>query len=88
MLEFLVIASAAYIIIMLLWTLSSRSGLEEKIKPQERSKIIIKIADEIRKKSKVFVKCMTLETGKTLAEGEAEVTATTDIFEKRTSRIK
>ena len=31
MLEFLVIASAAYIIIMLVWTLSSRSGLEEKI---------------------------------------------------------
>ena len=31
MLEFLVIASAAYIIFMLLWTLSSRSGLEEKI---------------------------------------------------------
>ena len=31
MLEFLIIASAAYIIIMLVWTLSSRSGLEEKI---------------------------------------------------------
>ena len=38
-----------------------------------RSKIIKKIADEIRKKSKIFANWMTLETGKTLAEGEAEV---------------
>ena len=54
---------------------SAEKGFEvwKKIKPWERSKIIRKIADEIRKKSKVFAKWMTLETGKTLAEGEAEV---------------
>ena len=31
MLEFLVIVSVAYIIFMLVWTLSNRTGLEEKI---------------------------------------------------------
>ena len=53
---------------------SAEKGFEvwKKIKPWERSKIIRKIADEIRKKSKIFAKWMTLETGKTLAEGEAE----------------
>ena len=53
---------------------SAEKGFEiwKKVKSWERSKIIRKIADEIRKKSKVFAKWMTLETGKTLAEGEAE----------------
>ena len=41
MLEFLVIASAAYIIIMLVWTLSSRSGLEEKIETVRKNHIQI-----------------------------------------------
>ncbi len=41
MLEFLVIASAAYIIIMLVWTLSSRSGLEEKIEIVRKNHIQI-----------------------------------------------
>jgi len=62
---------------------SAEKGFEvwKKIKPWERSKIIRKIADEIRKKSKVFAKWMTLETGKTLAEGEAEASAAADKFE-------
>ena len=41
MLEFLLIASAAYIIIMLVWTLSSRSGLEEKIEIVHKNHIQI-----------------------------------------------
>ena len=61
---------------------SAEKGFEvwKKIKPWERSKIIRKIADEIRKKSKVFARWMTLETGKTLAEGEAEASALLQIF--------
>ena len=59
---------------------SAEKGFEvwKKVKPWERSKIIRKIADEIRKKNEVFAKWMTLETGKTLAEGEAETAAAAD----------
>ena len=69
---------------------SAEKGFEvwKKIKPWERSKIIRKIADEIRKKSKVFAKWMTLETGKTLAEGEAETVAAADIFEWNAEETK
>jgi len=69
---------------------SAEKGFEvwKKIKPWERSKIIRKIADEIRKKSKVFAKWMTLETGKTLAEGEAEAGAAADIFEWNSEETK
>ena len=41
MLEFLVIASAAYIIFMLVWTLSSRSGLKKKIEIVRKNHIQI-----------------------------------------------
>ena len=41
MLEFLVIASVAYIIFMLLWTLSSKSWLEEKIEVVRKNHIQI-----------------------------------------------
>jgi len=69
---------------------SAEKGFEvwKKIKPWERSKIIRKIAEEIRKKSKVFAKWMTLETGKTLAEGEAEVNGAADIFEWNAEETK
>jgi len=69
---------------------SAEKGFQvwKKIKPWERSKIIRKIADEIRKKSKVFAKWMTLETGKTLAEGEAETAAAADIFEWNAEETK
>jgi len=69
---------------------SAEKGFEvwKKIKPWERSKIIRKIADEIRKKSKIFAKWMTLETGKTLAEGEAETSAAADIFEWNAEETK
>jgi len=69
---------------------SAEKGFEvwKNIKPWERSKIIRKIADEIRKKNKVFAKWMTLETGKTLVEGEAEAGATADIFEWNAEEAK
>jgi len=69
---------------------SAKKGFEvwKKIKPWERSKIIRKIADEIRKKSNVFARWMTLETGKTLAEGEAETIAAADIFEWNAEETK
>ena len=69
---------------------SAKKGFEvwKKVKPWERSKIIRKVADEIRKKSKVFSKWMTLETGKTLAEGEAETSAAADIFEWNAEETK
>ena len=69
---------------------SAEKGFQvwKKIKPWERSKIIRKIADEIRKKSKIFAKWMTLETGKTLAEGEAETSAAADIFEWNAEETK
>ena len=69
---------------------SAEKGFEvwKKIKPWERSKIIRKIADEIRNKSKVFAKWMTLETGKTLVEGEAEAAAAADIFEWNAEETK
>jgi succinate-semialdehyde dehydrogenase/glutarate-semialdehyde dehydrogenase len=60
----------------------------KKVKPWERSKIIRKIADEIRKKSKELAKWMTLETGKTLVEGEAEASASADIFEWNAEETK
>ena len=41
MLEYLVIASAAYIIFMLVWTLSSRSGFKEKIEIVRKNHIQI-----------------------------------------------
>ena len=43
---------------------------------------------EIRKKNKVFAKWRTLETGKTLAEGGAEVGAAADIFEWNAEETK
>ncbi len=42
----------------------------------------------MRKKSKVFAKWMTLETGKTFAEAEAEVSASADIFEWNAEETK
>ena len=51
MLEFLLIASVAYIIFMLLWTLSSRSWLEEKIEVvcKHHTQIVELINSEINK---------------------------------------
>ncbi len=69
---------------------SAQKGFDiwKKTPAWERSTIIRKIADLIRKKSKVFAKWMTLETGKTLAEAEAEVKGSADIFEWNSEETK
>ena len=49
--------------------------------PWERSKIIRKIADLIRKKNKDLAKWLTLEVGKPLTESLVEANGAADIFE-------
>ena len=60
----------------------------KKTQPWERSKIIRKIADLIRKKSDLLSKWLTLEVGKPLAEGIAEASAAADIFEWNAEETK
>ena len=60
----------------------------KKLSPWDRSSIIRKIADLIRKKNNELAKWMTLETGKPLAEGLAEVGAAADIFEWNAEETK
>ena len=70
---------------------SAEKGFEiwKKIKPWERSKIIKKIADEIRKKSKVFAKWMTLRNRKnTCRRGSRSKAAAADIFEWNAEETK
>ena len=54
----------------------------------DRSKIIRNIANLIRKKNDQLAKWMTLETGKPLAEGYAEVSGSADIFEWNSEETK
>ena len=54
----------------------------------DRSKIIRNIADQIRKKNDQLAKWMTLETGKPLVEGLAEVSGAADIFEWNAEETK
>ena len=56
--------------------------------PWDRASIIRKIANLIRKKDKELSKWMTLETGKPLSEGVAEVNASADIFEWNSEETK
>ncbi len=62
---------------------SAEKGLEiwKNTSPWERSKIIRKISDLIRKKSDVLSKWLTLEVGKPLTEGLSEAVGAADIFE-------
>jgi succinate-semialdehyde dehydrogenase / glutarate-semialdehyde dehydrogenase len=60
----------------------------KKFSPWERAVIIRKIADLIRKKNNELAKWMTLETGKPLAEGMAEVSGSADIFEWNAEETK
>jgi len=60
----------------------------KKFSPWDRAVIIRKIADLIRKKNNELAKWMTLETGKPLAEGLAEVSASADIFEWNAEETK
>ena len=60
----------------------------KKYSPWDRSKIIRSIADSIRKKNNELAKWMTLETGKPLSEGIAEVSGSADIFEWNSEETK
>jgi len=60
----------------------------KKFLPWDRASIIRKIANLIRKKNNELAKWMTLETGKPLAEGLAEVAASADIFEWNAEETK
>ena len=60
----------------------------KKFSPWKRAEIIRKIADLIRKKNNELAKWMTLETGKPLAEGLAEVSGSADIFEWNAEETK
>ena len=69
---------------------SAKKGFEiwKKFSPWKRAEIIRKIADLIRKKNNELAKWMTLETGKPLSEGLAEVSASADIFEWNAEETK
>ena len=60
----------------------------KKTSPWQRSYIIRKIADLMRKKNEVLAKWLTLEVGKPLAEGKAEVSGAADIFEWNAEETK
>ncbi len=69
---------------------SAEKGFEvwKKTSPWQRSYIIRKIADIIRKKNEVLAKWLTLEVGKPFAEGVAEVASAADIFEWNAEETK
>ena len=69
---------------------SAEKGLEiwKNTSPWERSKIIRKISELIRKKNDVLSKWLTLEVGKPLKEGSGEVSGAADIFEWSSEEAK
>ncbi len=69
---------------------SAEKGFEiwKKVSPWNRATILRKIADLIRKKNDELAKWMTLETGKPLSEGLAEVSGSADIFEWNAEETK
>jgi len=69
---------------------SAEKGFDvwRKFSPWDRAAIIRKIADQIRKKNNELAKWMTLETGKPLSEGLAEVSGSADIFEWNAEETK
>jgi len=69
---------------------SAEKGFEiwKKTPSWKRSYIIRKIADLMRKKSEVLAKWLTLEVGKPLIEGLAEVNGAADIFEWNAEETK
>ena len=60
----------------------------KKTEPWQRSYIIRKIADVMRKKNEVLAKWLTLEVGKPLAEGKGEAGGSADIFEWNSEETK
>ena len=69
---------------------SAQKGFElwKKFSPWKRAEVLRKIADLIRIKNNELAKWMTLETGKPLSEGLAEVSASADIFEWNAEETK
>jgi len=60
----------------------------KKFTPWKRAEIIRRIANLIRERNNELANWMTLETGKTLSEGLAEVSASADIFEWNAEETK
>ena len=69
---------------------SAKEGFDiwKKTPPWQRSYIIRKIADLMRKRNKDLAKWLTLEVGKPLSEGIAEVGGAADIFEWNAEETK
>ena len=69
---------------------SAEKGLEiwKNTPPWERSKIIRKISDLIRKKTDILSKWLTLEVGKPISEAPGEVGGAADIFEWNSEETK
>ena len=69
---------------------SAEKGLEiwKKTSPWERSKIIRKISDLIKKRVDVLSKWLTLEVGKPITEGPGEIGGAADIFEWNSEETK
>ena len=69
---------------------SAEKGLEiwKNTSPWERSKVIRKISDLMRKKVDTLTKWLTLEVGKPLSEGAGEVGGAADIFEWNSEETK
>ena len=69
---------------------SAENGLEiwKNTSPLERSKIIRKISELLRKKTDVLAKWLTLEVGKPLTEAAGEIGGAADIFEWNSEETK
>ena len=69
---------------------SAEKGLEiwKNTSPWERSKIIRKISELLRKKTDVLAKWLTLEVGKPLTEAAGEIGGAADIFEWNSEETK
>ena len=69
---------------------SAEKGLEiwKNTSPWERSKVIRKISELMRKKVDILSKWLTLEVGKPLTEGPGEVGGAADIFEWNSEETK
>ena len=69
---------------------SAENGLEiwKNTSPWERSKIIRKISELLRKKTDVLAKWLTLEVGKPLTEAAGEIGGAADIFEWNSEETK
>ncbi len=69
---------------------SAEKGLEiwKNTSPWERSKVIRRISELMRKKSDILSKWLTLEVGKPITEGPGEIGGAADIFEWNAEETK